>query len=433
MSMKKLLIALVVATGLWSCTNEDEPTTGEIYGVVTVKETAEPMRATGVELFVNNNYDYADYYGASDIATNSGNLLLKTVTYDDGHYEFKDLEPGSYTLKVVATGYSDVTYNVEVQSGRTARADMQLERLNTYLTVRTITATDVTGNSATLNGQYSSRAGYAPTSVGFVYSTSPTPSNGGKTITSANDKSFSSTISDLKKGKYYFQAFARNQVGTEYGEVLSFEISGLPAITTSEATNITANTATLSGRIDYEGSPTYTERGFVYSAYYPNPTVEDPASATTRVVVAGKSKEFSANIAGLTENATYYVRAYAKSDEVVYGETVSFKATDYLPYIIIDNLAIQSADLSSGTVRDEAIDLCTQSRVGGFSDWRLPTLGELSLIYANKDKLKGIAQDWYWSTKYSSGWYYAINFETGETNGWSSGKVCRVRAVRTVN
>ena len=416
--MKKLLFALFIAGSLCSCTDDADPTTGEIYGVVTVKETAEPMRATGVELFHQDQ------------------LLLKTVTYDDGHYEFKDLESGSYTLKVVAAGYADVLYDVEVQPGRTARADMQLQRLNTYLTVRTLNATDVSGNSAKLNGEFSEPSNYRASVVGFVYSTSPTPANGGQTVTSAKNYSFSSVISGLQKGKYYYQAFAKNRIGTEYGEVRSFDISGLPSVTTSDATNVSTSTATLNGHIDYEGSPAYTERGFVYSAYYPNPSVDDPASATAKVVVSGKSKEFSANIADLTENTTYYVRAYAIGDEVVYGQTISFKATDFLPYIIIDNLAIQSEDLSSGTIQGAAEDLCSQSRVGGFSDWRLPTIGELSLMHANKDIINGLSEGEYWSItyrRYPYDGYYTMNFATGETRIRSSYETYRVRAVRTIN
>lgn len=161
-----------------SCIKGESTATGNIYGIVTVKETAEPMRATGVELY---------HYGS---------LLLRTVTYDDGHYEFDDLSAGEYELKVVASGYVDVSYSVIVESGRTARADLQLERLNTYLVVRTLAATEVNEDKVTLNGSYSYQYnGYQPNEVGFTYSTAPSPNNGGTTITSSVSRSFSSKIS----------------------------------------------------------------------------------------------------------------------------------------------------------------------------------------------------------------------------------------------
>lgn len=418
--MRKSFLAILIILGLCSCTQDESGITGSIYGVVTVKETAEPMRATGVELY----YD--------------GSLLLKTVTYDDGHYEFENLSAGEYELKVVASGYADATYNVIVESGRTARADMQLERLNTHMTVRTLAATEINGDKATLNGTYTYENyvnyHYEPNDVGFVYSTSPIPNNGGTTITSSLTKSFSNVISNLKKGKYYFQAYAKNNIGIEYGEIQSFEIRGEPIVTTLNTTNVAETTATLNGRIEYEGDPAYTERGFVYSSSFPNPTIDDPATATTKVVVSGTSKEFSANIAGLTNNASYYVRAYAKnSDGTVYGTSISFIATSYVPYVIIDATAVQKTDLSTGTTLNAAIDLCKLSRVGGFSDWHLPSLSELTLVYTNKTSIGGFSLDRYWSATYYSGYYfYYIDFNTGSTSTASDGSKYRVRCVRTI-
>lgn len=38
--------------------------------------------------------------------------------------------------------------------------------------------------------------------------------------------------------------------------------------------------------------------------------------------------------------------------------------------------------------------------------WRLPTLNELNIIYRNKNKLTGLREQWYWSSKESlnKGW-----------------------------
>lgn len=315
--MKKLglLLMSIIAMGFMSCTSDEstEVSTGSIYGVVTVKETAEPMRATGVELY----YD--------------GSLLLKTVTYDDGHYEFENLMEGEYVLNVVASGYEDATYSVFVEAGRTARADMQLVRLDTRMTVTTLSATDVGVNKATLNGKYNSvNSTYIPSEAGFVYSTSTSPRYDGTAVTSSLQSTFNYTLNNLKKGKYYYQAYAKNKIGTEYGDVMTFEISGQPLVSTLEAINITETTATLNGVIEYEGDPVYTERGFVYSSSFPNPTIDDPATATTKVVVPGNSKEFSANIAGLTDNTIYYVRAYVtNSDDTFYGDAIEFSHSDY--------------------------------------------------------------------------------------------------------
>ena len=112
--MKKVLLLAMVLTSimLGSCTKDDDANNGEepgsIYGIVTELGTSEPMKAIGVELY------------------KGGNLLLKTVTYDDGHFEFKDLTPENYVVKVVGKEYESAEKAVTVEAGRQARIDLQL-------------------------------------------------------------------------------------------------------------------------------------------------------------------------------------------------------------------------------------------------------------------------------------------------------------------
>lgn len=112
--MKKIFIWAIVLTGimLGSCTNDEDANNGKergsIYGIVTELGTSEPMKAVGVELY------------------KGGNLLLKTVTFDDGHFEFKDLTPENYYVKVVGKEYESAEKGVTVEAGRQARIDLQL-------------------------------------------------------------------------------------------------------------------------------------------------------------------------------------------------------------------------------------------------------------------------------------------------------------------
>lgn len=421
--MKSFLSTLLIALCLWGCTDKDESAgTGNIYGVVTVKSTAEPMRATGVELYYNNA------------------LLLKTVTYDDGHYEFADLKAATYELRVVAEGYVDVKFSVIVEAGRTARADMQLERLNTHMTVRTLAATEIGGDRATLNGTYTYENyvnfHYEPSDVGFVYSTSPLPNNGETTITSPLTQSFSNAISNLKKGKYFFQAYAKNNVGIEYGEILSFEISGAPIVRTLAATNVKENTATLNAMIEYAGDPTYTEKGFVYSSSFQNPTIDDPTEVTIKKAVAGTNTEYSANIAGLTKDATYYVRAYvANADGTVYGESVSFKyvnISDYAVTLQDSGIMVQKNDISAGADWYTAVSLCSSSNLANLRDWRLPTIGELEALYDRRTSIGGFGEYSYWSSD-SGDYYYYFNFKTGYISSAHRSNSCHVRCVCSLN
>lgn len=440
--MKKILIWALVLIGIMmgSCTSSDDASDvqsqmGSIYGIVTELGTSEPMKAIGVELY-KGKYK-KDYYNNVD-----NELLLKTVTFDDGHFEFKDLEAGSYTVRVVADGYEQTEGGyVTVEAGRQARVDLQVKKIDTKVVVSTQEAT-VNCNEVLFTAEFTYNSGYYPSEVGFVYSPQNNPSNDGTIVkckkeeieetSSTYTKTFSTKVSGLGKGTYYFQAYAINSIGKTYSEVRSFSMSGNPGVSTLAVTNVTKTTATLNGRIDYEGDPAYTERGFVYSKSFPRPTVEDPSNATTKISVSGRSEDFSANVSSLTENAQYYVRAYATNvGGTVYGEVKTFKPGQQ-DYVIIDNLMVQTKDLGSSSW-SAAQQMCTNSRIGGYSDWRLPTIGELAMIYTHKDEIGGFKNEGYWSSSGTTNDHYYYNFSSGlQKQDYYDSKQFYIRAVRTV-
>jgi len=119
--MKKIMIWAMMLTSILcvSCAKSedgDEDKLGSIYGIVTKLGTAEPMKAVGVELYKKGTSSSKDA------------LLLKTVTFDDGHFEFKNLTPEHYQVKVVADGYEQIEEGyVIVEAGRQARIDLQVK------------------------------------------------------------------------------------------------------------------------------------------------------------------------------------------------------------------------------------------------------------------------------------------------------------------
>ncbi len=312
-NLRKLLIWAMVLMGtmLCACTSEDEASEqiGSIYGIVTELGTAEPMKAIGVELY------------------KSDKMLLKTVTFDDGHFEFKDLAMGDYQVNVMSDEYEQTEKGlVNVEAGRQARIDLQVRKLafKTHIIVRTIEPV-VSGSKVTLAGEYTPETGndYLPSEVGFVYDTQGNPKNGGTVIKCKVDnetKSFSTTVDDFGKGTYYVQAYAKNRLGTEYGEMRSFNLSGTTVVTTLEPTNVSSSSATLNGRIESVGTPAFSEKGFCYNKN------GEPTASDTKVVVAGvNSGDYTYTCTGLSPHTTYYVRAYAiQNGQVHYGTSFSF-------------------------------------------------------------------------------------------------------------
>lgn len=436
--MKNFIIGILLLLCLFSCAKDDGISTGNIYGIITESATAEPMRATGVELYkyVYNGYNGLEYH--------IGALLLKTVTYDDGHYEFNDLQAGDYIIKVVTKGYFDTLYLVEVENGRTARADMQLNKRPTTLRVRTLPPTPTSYNSFILNGEctYLEYLNYAvkPEDIGFYYSQFQNNIPSGRKITATiptstsynTPFSFNMEATGFTPGIWYIQSYATNTFGTVYGEIQEISISNHPAVKTLDVTNLTSTTATLNGRIEYEGEPAYAKRGFVYSSSFPSPTIDDPASETKNIVVSGRSADFSANIANLTDGATYYVRAYAtNSEDTYYGDAVSFKRDDV--YTLEEaNLMVQKNDISAGARWDDANELCTSSRVNGFSDWRLPTYGECFALFDYKQAFNIQSNEYWTSDSYSSERHYYFDFGENTKYYANNSSSLNVRCVRTI-
>ena len=108
----------------------------------------------------------------------------------------------------------------------------------------------------------------------------------------------------------------------------------LPVLTTQNVTSITFNSARCGGNITSDGWSKVTARGVCWSTS-PNPTIND--NKTTNGSGIGN---FTSNIAGLAENTTYYVRAYATNSKgTAYGVEKSFTTIEAsLPQITTANV-----------------------------------------------------------------------------------------------
>lgn len=196
--------------------------------------------------------------------------------------------------------------------------------------VSTSGATNVTPSTATLNGSISVVGSPEYTQKGFCYSTSssnPTINNTKIPVSGSGSGNYSYNLSGLSYNTtYYYRAYAIQNGSTIYGSVVNFNTGYTATVveTNSNVTNIKYDQATIGFAIRNVGDPACTEAGICYGTSS-SPTI----NSNTVSGVANATYNQSKTITGLSENTTYYFRAYAMQNGApVYGTAFSFKTAE---------------------------------------------------------------------------------------------------------
>ena len=205
--------------------------------------------------------------------------------------------------------------------------------------------------SAVAGGEVISDGGTEVTSRGVCWSVDSNPTiENDKTIDGEGVGSFQSSLSDLSQNTtYYVRAYATNSEGTSYGEEVSFTtleivddeddtdddeeiVVELAVVITLSVTEITETSAVVGGEVISDGGVEVTSRGVCWSIDS-NPTIENDKTIDGEGVGS-----FQSVLSDLSQNTTYYVRAYATNSKgTAYGEEVTFKT---LEEIIDDGTSI---------------------------------------------------------------------------------------------
>jgi len=98
--------------------------------------------------------------------------------------------------------------------------------------------------------------------------------------------------------------------------------------------------------------------------------------------------------------------------------------------IIIGNLEVAQNDFPRKMNWDDAKIDCKRLGIG----WRLPTKGELNIIYQNKSKIGDFENNFYWSSTESPWLEYAYlqDFQYGQKTYTFKVNLNYVRAIRTI-
>jgi uncharacterized protein (TIGR02145 family) len=296
----------------------------------------------------------------------------------------------------------------------------------------------------------------------FMWSSSINSANG-----TVYDQSLNNTSTNINRG-------ANSQASGYPTRCIQGEGLVLPSVTTNAVSDIKATTATAGGYVNSDGGSAITARGVCWST---NPIPIVTGSHTTDGPLTGS---FTSNLTGLTVGTTYYLRAYASNSVgTAYGDEISFipvyaNGDSYQGGTIFHltgsypnqhGLVCAPADQSTGKswyngsyvvtgasatavgtgqantntivsvqgTGSYAAQICNDLVLNGYSDWFLPSIGELTLMYTNlkANGLGNLSNARYWSSSeidanFASGYYFNGGQES--FNKFYSGYVRAVRA-----
>ncbi len=327
-----------------------------IVGVDLYSPTVQTLRATEVT-FSTATLNGTVTAGEDEILEQGfeywctdGDVVTVKCTGGEMSVTITGLESGAtYTYRAYAKTESGTTYGSKVEF-TTIMAP----------TVETYEATDVTYNSATLNG-YVEAGEEEILECGFEYWTTAydvqtiTSTGGNLSIAVANLMSSSSYDSVT----YTYRAYAKTESGTTYGEEMTFttEILWQPDFITHSAMDVTSSSATLQGSAS-ANTEEILEQGFVFRT-------ESGEEYTIEV----EGEVMSVTITGLEPSTTYYYCVYARTESKTwYGGWIQF-TTLAIVAPTVQTFSVTNVTSTSATLHGSVTEGEESIQEQGFEYW----------------------------------------------------------------
>ena len=299
--------------------------------VTTAKEITKNSAVVGGNVVSDGGLEVTErgvYYSMNANPIETGTKVECGSGLGEFTYNFTDLQTGAtYYVRAYAKNKFGVAYGEEIS--------FVCEALPTVTTTQ---PTNLSYTSVTIGGNVTDDGGLEVTEHGVVYGTNQNPTiEDSKVIGGSGLGAFTCNLTDLQDGTtYYVRAYATNEVGTAYGEEVTF--------TTGQEVSIS--------------DPTGTENGYGY-------------------VDLGLSVKWATMNVGASSPEDY-------GDYFAWGETSTKSTYDWSTYKwcngSYDSLTKYNTTSSYGTVDSkttlELSDDAARVNLGG--SWRMPTDAELT-------------------------------------------------------
>lgn len=256
-------------------------------------------------------------WGTSQNPTTSDQMVTGNTEVWNMSLNMPGLQPNTtYYVRAFASNSEGISYGNQL-SFTTGQAI-------TIPVINTEEARGITDTQANLSGNLVSNGGSQIISMGVCWSTSPNPTTSDRKMTTEKTSgSFYFNLYQFQPNTtYYVRAFAENSLGIAYGNEVSFTTAILvtpPTVSTTPISNIGINSATSGGNVSSDGGATVSLRGICWSTS-PTPTIYN-----AHTVDGSGTGSFTSVLSELSENTTYYVRAYASNNKgTSYGNQLSF-------------------------------------------------------------------------------------------------------------
>lgn len=238
------------------------------------------------------------------------------------------LQPDSMAKVEVTIDREKLSIGENIASLRITSDEIEMVlSVKAYKSVNIITldAADITTNSAVLRGSIN-LDGKSIIEKGFVVYTDENSVT--EYVVAGNEiGEYSYQVSELEDGAtYYYKAYMIVGDETVYGEEKSFStleeiVITIPEVVTVSVTEVTENTAILTGEVVSDGGAEVVERGFIWNGHY-----DDEGAIEDFIVEVGSGVGvFTYQLTGLQHNTEYYFLAYAiNSEGEAYGQNIYF-------------------------------------------------------------------------------------------------------------